>query len=314
MNLSLSTQWGPYRDVAEAHACLCRFVDRVCAPDVGVVWAAQGGVFPLRAPRRGGSGFGDVLIFEWTPLPPPTPRPASGFWPKLRAFIKTCLEQEGQAAIAQGQAEMAMGKAVDGAIGRMFTSHRDDGVGVALDILCIALSIALIPTGLGVVGAIGLLGGSILLASDGAAYAMELDGKDERAQAIKKQTETIRIIATVMTLPDVAYGGFKAVRELREINALRALDRTTATTAEALGARTQTAARADRYNQIAERANLRAQIRTQQISAAVAHEITPRASGVGSTILLLKEEFASDDSALHQFLSRLRIHSTTVHK
>ena len=54
---------------------------------------------------------------------------------------------------------MAMGQTAAKVLGRMFASHQDDGVGVALDILCIALSVALLPTGLGVLGAVGLFGG-----------------------------------------------------------------------------------------------------------------------------------------------------------
>ncbi len=200
MNLPLDAQWGPYRDGSDARTRLCSFVDKVCAPDVGVVWATEGGIFPLRAPRRDGGGFGDVLIFQWTEAPPPTPRPPSGFLPKLKAFINDCLEQECKAAIMQGQADMAMGQAVDGALRKMFTSHRDDGAGVALDILCIGLSLALLPTGLGVLGVVGLIGGVVLLGADSTAYGMELDGDDKQAESFKRRTKAIRIVATVMNL------------------------------------------------------------------------------------------------------------------
>ena len=65
---------------------------------------------------------------------------------------------------------------------------------------------------------------------------------------------------------------------------------------------------------IAERANLRAQIRTQQLTASLRLEITPRMGGVGSVGLLVREEVTTDTSMLHTFLSRLRVHAVAVHR
>ena len=158
MALLLTPEWGPYTDCNDARTFLTRFVDGTCGPETGVVWAANGNIYPLRAPRRDASSIGTIAIFEWNkPLPPS--KPSSGFWDKVKAFIKSVLDAEGQAAILQSQADMAMGQAAAKVLGRMFASHQDDGVGVALDILCIALSVALLPTGLGVLGAVGLFGG-----------------------------------------------------------------------------------------------------------------------------------------------------------
>ena len=50
----------------------------------------------------------------------------------------------------------------------MLHSHRNDGLGVLLDVLAVGLSIALLLTGLGFLGAMGLVAGSFLLATDGA--------------------------------------------------------------------------------------------------------------------------------------------------
>ena len=305
--------WGCYAGVADARTRLCAFVDKVCGPEVGVAWAAAGALYPLRAPRAVG-GLGDVIAFEWTGLPPPTPRPPTSDWAKFKAFVERCMEQQGQAEIAQGQAYMAMGQAMDRAVGRILTNHRDDGAGVALDVLCIALSLALLPTGIGVLGMMGLVAGAGLLYMDGKAYLKEMGGDEAGAEAYKRQTESWRIVATLMTLPDIGYGGAKAIRELQEIRELRAADRLTATTATQLGARTQNAQRAQRYAQIAERANLRAQIRTQQVIASLKLDVTPRLGGIGSVGLLVREEVTSDQSLLHTFLSRLRIHATAVQR
>lgn len=314
MTAVLSPIWGPYLNINEARDRLCRFVDKASAPDVGVIWAADGVIYPLRPPRQKGQGEGDVVIFQWTRLPPPTPRPPSGFWPQLKAFLKDCAEQEGRAAEINAQANMAMGQSMNRVLGRMFSNHRDDAAGVALDVLCIALSLALIPTGIGFLGVIGLAGGAALLAMDGKAYAMELSGDDKGAEVFKKQTEAYRIVATVMTLPDLFKGGYVAIKELREVAELLPATRQTAASAEALAARTTNANRAERFAQIAERAHLRAQLRREQIAASLKFEITPRGGGVGSISLLVREEIQNESSLYHQFLSRLQVHCTAVHR
>ena len=140
-----------------------------------------------------------------------------------------------------------------------------------------------------------------------------MNNQDQAAEDFKKNTERYRLVATVMTLPDIAYGGYKAVREIIEIRAMTALDRTTAQAATAMSGRTANATRAERFHQIAERANLRAQIRTEQIRAGLKLEIAPKGAGVGSTVLLVREEVQNDESAFHQFLRSLQVHSTTVH-
>lgn len=230
----------------------------------------------------------------------------------MKAFIKGALEAEGRAEAANTQANLAIGQAMARTLGRMVSSHRDDGVGVALDVLCIALSVALIPSGLGVLGVVAAIGGTFLLGADGTAYALELGGYDEGAETVKEQTERLRIIATVMTLPDIAYGGAKMIQELIEIKNLRAMDQVTAQAATSMTARTVNAVRAERLQQIAARANLRAQIRSEQIATALKLEATGKVAGAGSVALPVREERQGDESLLHQFLSYLQVHCTVV--
>ena len=313
MTLALSPIWGPYEGPADARSYLCRFVDKVCAPDVGVAWLACGTLTPLRGPRRDENGFGVVAIFELADAPvPPPPRPTT-FWGRLADFFNTAMTQYGEAQIAQGQAQMAAGQALAGAIGKVFGKHGDDAAGVALDIICVGLSIALFASGIGALGFVALGGGVILLGTDTIAYGMELSGDDERAEAFKKRTEVLRIVATVATLPDLAWGGFKAIREFREVQELRQVALATGNTTDALAARTQNAARAARYADIAERARLRAQIMSEQIKGAVLHEFSPRIAGAGSLGLLVREEWLNDESLCHQFLARLHVHCTAAH-
>ena len=165
MAVILTPESGPYQSPLEAGERLGRFIDKACGPGTGIVWAANGNLYPLRAPRRDCDGIGDVAIFEWNKPAPPAPQP-TGFWGKVKTFIVGVLEAEGEAQLQQSEAEMAMGNAMAQVIGRALHSHQGDGVGVALDVVGVVLSLALIPTGLGVVGLVGLVGSAFLLGTD----------------------------------------------------------------------------------------------------------------------------------------------------
>lgn len=315
MSAVLDATWGPYRNEIEASTALGRYVDRTCGPATGVAWAANGFVYPLRGPVRDSTGLGDVMVFQWTDMPPPPPKPpAPGFWQRVEAFFERVAIQQAQADEFQAQANMAMARTVGQAFNRIFTSHQDDGVGVVLDVICVAASIALIPTGLGAVGLLALAGSGFLLMADGRAYALELAGDEDGARAFKEKTETLRIIATVMTLPDVVVGGARALREVQEARELLQADLTTARAAETMGARATNATRTEQYNQIAQRAYLRSQLRSEQIRASAKLELAPRAVGAGSTALLVREEITEDQSALHEIWRRLQMHNVAVHR
>ena len=117
-----------------------------------------------------------------------------------------------------------------------------------------------------------------------------------------------------MTLPDLAYGGYKAIREFQEIRELGTVARTTARSAEGLAARTASAARAERFARIAERANLRANSSSQKLMRQIGMEFTPRGAGTVGVGLLLREEITEDKSALHQITQRLSIHCTGTYR
>ncbi len=309
----LTPDWGLYSGPSDACACLGRFVDRACGPDVGVAWLANGTLYPLRAPRRDSGGYGDAVVFELAPTPaPPPPRPV-GFWARLETFFGNALTQYGEARIASSQADMAASQAIGAAIGKVFTTHADDGAGVIMDVVCVGLSLALISTGIGALGLLAFGGSVVLTAADGTAYAQEMSGDESGAERTRRQTEIIRVVATIATLPDLAWGGVKAIREFREVRELSRLSRSTATSAESLAARTASAGRAARYADIAERAHLRSQLHSEQIKAAILHEFSPRVAGAIGLLLLGKEELTSKESLLTEFLHRLRAHLVTVH-
>ena len=117
-----------------------------------------------------------------------------------------------------------------------------------------------------------------------------------------------------MTLPDIAWNGARVISEMREIHAMRTLDRVTARTAGAMAANTSDADRASRLSEIAEKANLRAQLRTEQLRAAFRLEISSRGAGVGSTALMVREEYLNDESAAHRLASWLQLHCLAMHR
>ena len=311
---SVTSQWGIYRNATDASSHLCRLVDAVCGPDVGVVWAANGVVFAFRPPCWDENGFGDIAIFEYRPqLPRPKDVPKD-FWSRTKAFIEDVMTKVGEAQLAQSEANLAMGRELGNVVKRMLTSHSADGVGVALDVLGVVLSVALLASGIGAIGVLALVGSGVLLAADGSIYALEMGDEEQAAEQLRHKTESLRIIATILTLPDIAWGGVKAIREIREVQELRALDRTTAASAESMAARTSSAARAARYATIADKAHLRCQIRSEALQGLLAHEIAPKLAGVGSTYLLAHDEFTSDHVLEDDYLRGLVIHCVGAHR
>ncbi len=316
MAIPFSATWGPYAGPLQARNCLTGFVDAVCGQDLGVAWASGDAVWPLRAPKADPAGFGQVAVFEWHPAPPPRQivKPRDLF-DRLKDTVEGALAQIGKQQLAQAEAGLAMSQTLAQAIGGIRMQHKADAAGVALDVICVALSIGALATGVGFIGVVALTGGIILLGTDGTAYTVELAGKDGLAETIKKRTEVIRMIATVMTLPDAAWGGLKAIREFQEIRELRTGSQATAAIAANLGKGTANAARASEYAQILEQAQLKAQIRSEQLRGLFLHELTPRATVPASLYLLLREELDNDNhSILASFLQRLTFHVVAVHK
>lgn len=122
----------------------------------------------------------------------------------------------------------------------------------------------------------------------------------------------LRVVATIMTLPDVGWNGFQTIQESREVQAMRVLDRATAFAATASATRTSNAGRIARLQDVAEKANLRAQLRTEQIRAVLRLDLPDKGAGVGSAVLLVREEYRNDDRALHTLARRLQVHCMAI--
>lgn len=313
MTVMLSDDWGPYAGPQDAAASLGLLVDRACGNSVGIAWAARGALHPLRAPRRDGDGIGVVAMFEWVSSPPPPPKPPSGWRATLRSWLHQYFEAQYQANMAEAQANLALGRVISQGVGTLLRHHADDAAGVAIDVIGIAVFILLIPSGVSEIALAGAIGGSVLLYTDGKAFAMEMGGDDEGAEKFKKKTESLRFVATLITLPDLFYGGYKVIKEMREINELATADRVTGTAAGNLARRTANAQRAERYMQIVERANLRAQVRSEQLTAMLRLELRPRPAAMAGVGLFVREEILNDESLMHQLVRRLQLTCVAVH-
>ena len=312
MPLVLGREWGPYHGPADALAYTSKFVDKCCGRDVGIVWVANGAIYPLRAAKPDKDGNRDFVVFEWTYALPRPARPPTDYWSRVKRFIRHTVERMGENRLAEIKADMAVGQALQQLIGRATSGHAADGTAVALDVLCVALTIVSVVTvGPEVIGLVALGGGVFLLLADSTILGLELSGDEERAEAVKKTTEVPRVLATIATLPDALFVGFRKITELREVTQAIAVDQTTARAAENIGARTANADRARRAEQIAERAHLRMQFRTQQIRGLWYYELAPRAAGLGGAGLLLSDQIRDDKSLLREIAGRLRVHTCT---
>ncbi len=109
---------------------------------------------------------------------------------KFEAFFSDALQRCGEAELASSQANLAASQALGNAISKVFTSHADDGLGVALDIVCVGLPVALIFSGIGALGAIAFAGSVVLAGADGIAYAKKISGDDEGAEALKNKLKS----------------------------------------------------------------------------------------------------------------------------
>ncbi len=324
--MGTTPNWGPFSGPQDAATRIGGFVDAHLGPEVGIAWASLGGVTPLRRPHFDASGAGTALVVQWSQAPPPPPKP-QGLWQNFKVLAESAVEFSGQNRLADLQVAMMEGKALDSALQKAFApGQRSDALGVALDVLAVGVTLAVGLTGVGFVAEMAFYGGVALLAMDGTAYGMEVAGYQDLADQTKKVTEPFRIVATVATLPDALWGGYKVVKELPEIRMLRASSLRTAARAEADATRVASSvtrdaemarmARAQKYAAIGERANQRAAAYAAKLRDKWALEISPRATLVPASIYLLVDDemHTKDPGVVAAFLRQYMFHVTAVSK
>ena len=232
--------WAPYLNQGDATRRICGFADGALNTACGVTFSDGLSLAVLRqahADGRGRSQWFNVLAMH-VAAPPSAPKPApQGFVAKAEAFFWSVMEEEGEAQIAQGQAEAAAGQAIYQGVRdnvwepahRFLIRHKvlADGIGVAIDVIGVLAGVAFVVAFSPEIGAVAAVtgfaaaGGSFLLAgADGAVFATEVTGNKEASEAIEssKVTQWVRIAGTIMTLVDIPVGG---VRSLAEVKALK---------------------------------------------------------------------------------------------
>lgn len=185
--------------------------DSVLDPGTGIAWLNDGTLYALSPPRYDSNGNGLILALQHdtTPAIRKAIAPA-GLGQRLENWFMKQMALQGEAQMQQAQAELAAGKAVDDfvttAYHRAVGRDRGDTASMAIDIVCIALSVVLIATGgAEVLGVIALAGGVAMLLMDGTAYVQELAGDDEMAERTKDATFDFRLLAMVAALPDAIW-------------------------------------------------------------------------------------------------------------
>jgi hypothetical protein len=180
------------------------------------------------------------------------------------------MEMEGEAEIANAEAEQAASRALVNAVrddvwkpaNLFLLRHRTgaDAAGVAIDAIGvfagIAFVIALSPE-IGVLaittGVAAAVGSGVLLLADGAVFATEVSGHRELSEEIESSrvVQWARIVGTVMTLIDIPVGGVRALVEVgklgREGRAALAGARESDSLAEAARARVAKIRHPDRH-------------------------------------------------------------------
>ena len=237
--------WYPYADFNDARRRLCSFADATIGPQCGVSYCDGTSLGVLRqpsGPASAGNLWLNVLAQHIAAPPPPPPNP-SGRWGKLKAFFWHAMEISGEAQLQQAQTDLAVGQAIDSAVEQhiwlpvheFLLRHKlvADGVGVALDVVGVVAGgvfvISAAPEiigGAAVVGTLGLVtgvsaafGSAVLLVIDGTVFGLEVSGDKGRAERYEnfKSVQWMRIVATVLLLPDVAVGGTRALREIGQL-------------------------------------------------------------------------------------------------
>ena len=330
--------WGIYDNAADAAACVGSFADSVLDPGTGIAWLNNGTLYALRPPRFDGNGNGLILTLQHdtTAAVRKAIAPA-GLGQRLKNWFMKQMALQGQAEMQQAQAELAAGKAVDGfvtaAYRRAVGKDRSDTEGMAIDIVCVALSVVLIATGgAEVLGVIALAGGVAMLLMDGTAYVQELAGDDEMAERTKDATFDYRLLAMVAALPDAVWNvgkvlaeGSKMISEAARIDTVvsRAAG-DAARSGAAAGRATETleanraAARAKRYAEIGEKARTRAAAARLRLRLYLTEQAASRVL-IPPSMLLLAKELREDDAqdrrqALNGMLQHMSFHVSSVHR
>lgn len=235
----MSNFWYPYTGPGDAAARIGHFADRQIGVGSGITWSDGQRVAILRRPHMsaGHATVLNVLRTHVAAAPPPArPATASSFVDRAKAMFWHIMEIEGQAQIANSQAQIAGAQAMTHwahddvwePAHRWLIGHKKtaDGLGVAIDVIGVAAAVVFVISFAPEIGALAIATGAIaatgstlLFIADGAVFGTEMLGHKETSESIENNriVQWTRIIATGMTLVDVPIGGSRALVEIGKL-------------------------------------------------------------------------------------------------
>lgn len=236
-----AVSWAPYANEGEATFCLTCFVDKTLSSDIGIIWCSQNACALIRKPVPDTDGYCYTVVMEWHPGEPPPPPPAKPtFWQRMENIFWDAMDQEGRTAVAQGQAQLAMGQTVID----FFNSKDGEHIaGIAIDVIGVLCFAALFIPGIGEAelgfiaaaraGQWALTAGRVTagLAATGSLIAARVDGKylllrcqdgEKAAQEWDDLPEASQelIAAAILAIPDFLVGGAMLLRDLSALPGL----------------------------------------------------------------------------------------------
>lgn len=211
-----SSLWGPFTGPHDAALHLITFVDKSLHDlTTGIFWALnKDQLVPLRLPRYDQDGNGLSIVIEWNPvliLPPASPPQHAGFFSKVYNTLKQGFALYGEATMQNARMEVdgyqEIKKEIRSAINqspltrKILHEHGSDTTGVIFDAVAVGLTVTY---GSGVIAGFALLGGLILLGTDGIIWALEISDKKEQATTFKENNfiTISRWGALIISLPD----------------------------------------------------------------------------------------------------------------
>ena len=228
--------WYPYRGAQDALVHLGPFADHAVGHGCGISFSDGRLISVVRRPSGSRGMWLNVLSRHIaTSRPRPKPRPPTA-WQKVEHWFEDVMTAYGESQMREAEAKMATSRAVTGYVDRniwqpahaWLLRHKlvNDAVGVAADVVGVVAGVVFICTigpELGVVaviaGAAAGIGSLVLLGMDGYVLGGEITGHEADTKWIEtsENMQWARIVATLMTVPDMAVGG---VRALKEVGAL----------------------------------------------------------------------------------------------
>lgn len=260
--------WYPYADFSEAQGCLSRFAKASVGAGCGISFS-DGQSMSVVQQAAGEHVLWLNVLAQHVAAPPPPPPLVRHWYSETVDFFEESIRAQYEGGMAVIEDQVALRQKIIDAVDthvwqptHTFLLHHKliaDGIGVAVDVVGVVAGVAFVVAaapelmgGAAIIGTIGLITGGIaavgsfiLLFVDGRVFGAELSGDAKNAAELEdsRWTQWMRVVGTVMTLPDVAVGGVHTLQEIgvlsKEAHEAEALTKTLTTKSEAQRLRIQ---------------------------------------------------------------------------